>query len=193
MTIGEKILNMRKARGWSQEELAERIGVSRQAVSRWESGAAKPDTDKVIAICDLFGVSADYLLRDGYTGASASPAEVPPSRQNALREAMNAMTLKQWAALAGFSAGLVVMFLLRILSSVFPCQVHHFSLSGGEQVATGLWGFLMAYDLEWLWYLALAGAVIGGVALFARPLLGWLRRFFGDCWDDLATFFNWNG
>ena len=49
MTMGEKILNMRKARGWSQEELAERIGVTRQAVSRWESGAAKPDADKLIA------------------------------------------------------------------------------------------------------------------------------------------------
>ena len=68
MTMGEKILNMRKARGWNQEELAERIGVTRQAVSRWESGAAKPDADKIIAICDLFGVSADYLLRDQYSG-----------------------------------------------------------------------------------------------------------------------------
>ena len=41
MTMGEKILNMRKARGWSQEELAERIGVTRQAVSRWESGVSQ--------------------------------------------------------------------------------------------------------------------------------------------------------
>lgn len=64
MTIGEKILNMRKARGWSQEDLAERVGVSRQAVSRWEADSAKPDADRIIAICDLFGVSADYLLRD---------------------------------------------------------------------------------------------------------------------------------
>ena len=68
MTMGEKILNMRKARGWSQEELAERVGVTRQAVSRWETGSAKPDADKIIAICDLFGVSADYLLRDQYSG-----------------------------------------------------------------------------------------------------------------------------
>lgn len=62
MTIGEKILNLRKARGWSQEELAERVGVTRQAVSRWESCSAKPDADKIIALCALFGVSSDYLL-----------------------------------------------------------------------------------------------------------------------------------
>lgn len=193
MTIGEKILNMRRARGWSQEELAERIGVTRQAVSRWESGAAKPDTDKVIAFCDLFGVSADYLIRDGYGNGSAPAAEALPTRRNAVAEALNGMTLKQWAALAGFALGLLTMFLLKILSSVFPCEVHHFNSSGWEQVSTGLWGYLMTYDLEWLWYLALAGAVIGGAVLFARPVLRWLRRFFGDRWDDLATFFNWNG
>ncbi len=62
MTLGEKILSLRKARGWSQEELADRIGVTRQAVSRWESDSAKPDADKIIAVCKEFGVSADYLL-----------------------------------------------------------------------------------------------------------------------------------
>ncbi len=62
MTLGEKILSLRKARGWNQEELADRIGVSRQAVSRWESDSAKPDGDKIIAICREFGISADYLL-----------------------------------------------------------------------------------------------------------------------------------
>ena len=71
MTLGEKILNLRKARGWSQEELADRTGVSRQAVSRWESGSAKPDADKIVVICDLFGISADYLLKD-YMADNAS-------------------------------------------------------------------------------------------------------------------------
>lgn len=86
MTMGEKILNMRKARGWSQEELAERIGVTRQAVSRWESGAAKPDADKLIAVCDLFGVSADYLLRDipGGTGAAITCHCDPENRFQAV-------------------------------------------------------------------------------------------------------------
>lgn len=60
MTMGEKILALRKARGWSQEELADQIGVTRQAVSRWESDSAKPDADRIIDLCDLFGVSADY-------------------------------------------------------------------------------------------------------------------------------------
>ena len=67
MTLGEKILALRKARGWSQEDLAGRIGVTRQALSRWESDAAIPDTVNVVQLADLFGVSTDYLLRDGRT------------------------------------------------------------------------------------------------------------------------------
>lgn len=74
MTMGEKILTMRRSRGWSQEELADRVGVTRQAVSRWESGSAKPDSDKIITICTLFGVSADYLL--GLT-AEKTKSEAP--------------------------------------------------------------------------------------------------------------------
>ena len=67
MTLGEKILTLRKARGWSQEELAGRIGVTRQALSRWESDTAVPDTVNVVELSDLFGVSCDYLLREKWT------------------------------------------------------------------------------------------------------------------------------
>lgn len=64
MTIGIKIQTLRKQRGMSQEQLAEALGVSRQAVSKWESEQSVPDIDKIIAICDFFGVTTDYILRD---------------------------------------------------------------------------------------------------------------------------------
>ena len=64
MTFGEKLQALRKAQGLSQEELAQRINVSRQALSKWESGASVPDTENVIALSRLFGVSTDYLLLD---------------------------------------------------------------------------------------------------------------------------------
>lgn len=63
MTIAERIQNLRKARGISQEDLAEQIGVSRQAVSKWESEQSLPDIDKIIAVSEFFGVSTDYLLK----------------------------------------------------------------------------------------------------------------------------------
>ena len=74
MTFGEKLQALRKSRGWSQEQLAERITVSRQAISKWESGSAVPDTENVVEISRLFGVSTDYLLHDDYTADSDIPA-----------------------------------------------------------------------------------------------------------------------
>ena len=59
----ERINLLRKKMGLSQEELANKIGVSRQAVSKWESGQSMPDLDKIIALSDLFGVSTDYILK----------------------------------------------------------------------------------------------------------------------------------
>lgn len=64
MTIGVKIQNLRKQKGLSQEQLAEAVGVSRQAVSKWEAEQSVPDIDKIILICDYFGVTTDYILRD---------------------------------------------------------------------------------------------------------------------------------
>lgn len=62
--ITEKIVELRKERGWSQEQLAEQLGISRQSVSKWESGMAVPDLDRIIKMSDLFGVSVDYLVKD---------------------------------------------------------------------------------------------------------------------------------
>jgi len=62
--ISEKIIQLRKERGLSQEQLAEQLGVSRQSVSKWESDMAIPDLDRIIKMSDLFGVSVDYLVKE---------------------------------------------------------------------------------------------------------------------------------
>ena len=64
MNFPEKLQKLRKGRGWSQEELANRIAVSRQAVSKWELGTAVPDTDNIVQLSELFGVTTDYLIKD---------------------------------------------------------------------------------------------------------------------------------
>ena len=64
MTFGEKLGILRTQCGFSQEYMAEKLGVSRQAVSKWEMGATLPETDKVVAISEFFGVSIDYLLKE---------------------------------------------------------------------------------------------------------------------------------
>lgn len=64
MSFAEKILSLRTTARLSQEGLAEKLDVSRQAVSKWESGVTLPETDKLIYISNMFGVSLDYLLKD---------------------------------------------------------------------------------------------------------------------------------
>lgn len=64
MILAEKIMSLRKQNGWSQEELAEQLDVSRQSVSKWESATSIPDIEKILKMSQLFGVSTDYLLKD---------------------------------------------------------------------------------------------------------------------------------
>lgn len=64
MILADKIMKLRKKNGWSQEELAEKMNVSRQAVSKWESAQTVPDLEKILQLGTLFGVTTDYLLKD---------------------------------------------------------------------------------------------------------------------------------
>lgn len=64
MILADKIMKLRKQNGWSQEDLAEKMDVSRQSVSKWESAQSIPDIDKLLKLSQLFGVSTDYLLKD---------------------------------------------------------------------------------------------------------------------------------
>lgn len=64
MILADKIIEERKKNGWSQEELASKLGVSRQAVSKWESSGSIPDLQRILLMSELFGVTTDYLLKD---------------------------------------------------------------------------------------------------------------------------------
>ena len=64
MILADKIIRLRKKNGWSQEELAEKMNVSRQAVSKWEAAQTTPDLEKILQLGSLFGVTTDYLLKD---------------------------------------------------------------------------------------------------------------------------------
>lgn len=74
MELKERIALARKQAGLSQEQLGEKLGVSRQAVSKWESGAANPDVNYIVAMCRLFGVSSDWLLMGMEGAAGATPS-----------------------------------------------------------------------------------------------------------------------
>ena len=93
MIMADKIIELRKKNGWSQEELAEQLNVSRQSVSKWEGAQSVPDLNKVIAMAQIFGVSTDYLLRDEIEtpqileGAGSSVDYDEPVRRVSMEEA----------------------------------------------------------------------------------------------------------
>lgn len=78
MIFADKLITLRKKAGWSQEELAEKLNVTRQSVSKWEGAQSVPDIDKILQLSCLFGVTTDYLLKDEqaepeYTEVDTSP------------------------------------------------------------------------------------------------------------------------
>ena len=79
MILADKIMDLRKKNGWSQEELAEKLNVSRQAVSKWEGAQSIPDMGRIIQLSELFGVSTDYLLKDELEQTDESQETTPDS------------------------------------------------------------------------------------------------------------------
>lgn len=74
MGFGEKLVRLRKSSGFTQEDLAEKLGVSRQAVARWEAEETSPDIHTLLGICEVFHVSADYMIHSGYESDEDIPA-----------------------------------------------------------------------------------------------------------------------
>ena len=99
MTLGQKLTNLRKARGMTQEELSEAIGITRQTISKWELDTPTPDLDYLCKLCDLFGCTADYLL-----GRSASPLPVISPADAAVLDAYHALPLELRRAVDGILA-----------------------------------------------------------------------------------------
>lgn len=101
MILADKIMTLRKKAGWSQEELAARLNVSRQSVSKWEGAQSIPDMDKVVQMSRLFGVTTDFLLKDELEIEEHTPSEPmdePPLRRVTMEEASAYLALRRAAA-----------------------------------------------------------------------------------------------
>ena len=100
MILADKIISLRKKAGWSQEELASQLGVTRQSVSKWEGAQSVPDLDKVVQMSRLFGVSTDYLLKDELEEEEfvESEADEMPLRKVTMEQAARYLTLRRSCA-----------------------------------------------------------------------------------------------
>lgn len=110
MILADKIIRLRKRNGWSQEELAEKINVSRQAVSKWESAQTVPDLEKILTLGNLFGVTTDYLLKDEMESEEFSGTEIPAVRRLTLAEANEYLAWEEKSSLRIAAATFLCVF-----------------------------------------------------------------------------------
>lgn len=107
MSFAEKMIELRKQNGLSQQDLADRLGVSRQAVSRWETGAVQPLADSVKSLAQVFQVSTDYLLNDDLDTPTPTPTAQPAPPQE---KPKSARKHRKWLlALAALAAAAVLV------------------------------------------------------------------------------------
>lgn len=142
MILADKIIMLRKKNGWSQEELAEQVNVSRQSVSKWESSLSIPDLDRILKLSQLFGVSTDYLLKDELeqeeftsevSETEGSARRVSIEEANAFLSAKEATA--KWLAFATFLCILSPITLM-LLGAATEAQV--FSISESTAAGIGL-------------------------------------------------------
>ena len=114
MILADKIIRLRKKNGWSQEELAEKMNVSRQAVSKWEAAQSTPDLEKILMLSSLFGVTTDYLLKDTLEDEEFTDSiEDTRGKTLTMEEANAYLTCRLWA-----SKRIAIATLLCILSPI---------------------------------------------------------------------------
>ena len=152
MIFADKLIELRKKNGWSQEELAEKLDVSRQSVSKWEGAQSVPDMGRILRLSELFGVSTDYLLKDELETVEPAALEVPESaaRVVTMEEANAFLALRERNArfvALGVMMCILSPVLLILLSGLTESGKSRFT----ETSATGLG--LMAL------FLLIAGAV----------------------------------
>ena len=153
MALSEKIYSLRKKSGLSQEQLAEQLGVSRQAISKWESGQSIPESDKLIAISRYFVVSLDYLINEDIE-----------QDVNSLKEAdeENIPSTKKAKWLIGVIAcvgGLLCLAIWGLLFLLNPTASNQFSESS-----------MITIDGNGIYLIFCVGAIVAGaVLLLKRP------------------------
>ena len=117
MILADKIINLRKKNGWSQEELAEKLNVSRQAVSKWEGAQSTPDLEKILMMSKIFGVTTDFLVKD-----EIEMEEISENAENSEEKTKRKRNVLI-TAIAAYWLPSLAIFLCRLLSGLSTKQI----------------------------------------------------------------------
>ena len=139
MILADKIIELRKKSGWSQEELAEKMNVSRQSVSKWEGAQSVPDMERILRLSEIFGVSTDYLLKDELesTDGAALPDTGTAARTVSMEEASDFIQIKEKNA-KNVAVGVLLCILSPVLLILLGGAQEYKMISLTENQAGGL-------------------------------------------------------
>lgn len=177
MSFGEKLQKLRRQAGLSQEELAGQLGVSRQAVSRWELEGVLPDAGKIVALSRIFSVSTDFLLKDELEFPETAPPQSPPQPAEAATPKKMARKGLLIAACITGGLGLLGFLVIAVLSSMIKVYGTIVTRPNGTIRYTSGWtysftAFVETYRLQAiLWILGILTVI--GLLLFWN----WLDKY----------------
>ena len=172
ITLGERIKEQRKAHGLSQEKMAELVGVSRQAVTKWESGQSAPSTENLFKLAEIFGTTVDMLLKsaEGESKALAEQIyELDKAEEAKKRAALRAARKRNLGWALAILAGYLAIYLAgRILGT----QEGSYSATGwlfgiSPQQLSYLYGWLLQRKLFWIALAISVAAALMGKRFFA--------------------------
>ena len=140
MILADKIISLRKKAGWSQEELAEQLGVTRQSVSKWEGAQSVPDMDKIVQMSRLFGVTTDFLLKDELSEEEPAPEDAGTAlRRVTMAEASEYLALRRAAApRIAFATMLCILSPICLILLGAMSEIPRFGISEDAAAGVGL-------------------------------------------------------
>lgn len=167
MTFGEKIQRLRKEKGFSQEELAEKLSVTRQTVSKWELDQSTPDLEHIEKLCDIYEVTADYLIRQAQP-ENHEPTETPPEAagtQDAERKQIVFVptdSRRRYSSLFVLGIVLVCIGICGIFTFVILSALNPWGATVGKFYFEGLIAFLIGTN-SLVWFILLCITEIAGI------------------------------
>jgi len=187
MRLGDKIIALRKARGMSQEQLAQCLDVSRQSVSKWELNEATPDLNRVVTMSELFGVTTDYLLKEEGREYGESSSKFSQSPSHPVGDS-------KWLGMTLVIVCSLVIFGMWAVVNLKDTNYISFKNGGVVYSGTGLLAYLFlgaGRPLPLLIFCALVIGVIGGIRILrGKPFWGkmnWLQELMDADFNEIYS------
>ena len=187
MKLGDKIVALRKARGMSQEQLAQHLEVSRQSVSKWELNETTPDLNRVVAMSELFGVTTDYLLKEESREYGESPSKLSQCPNHPAGDS-------KWLGMTLVIVCSLVIFGMWAVVNLKDTNYISFKNGGVVYSGTGLLAYLFlgaGRPLPLLIFCCLVIGVIGGIRILrGKPFWGkmkWLQELMDADFNEIFS------